>query len=45
MFRNKHKTFHIHFGEPVSWRTFDESKKPLEWAEWMKEKVYNLKEQ
>mgnify|MGYP001041354345 CR=1 FL=1 len=45
MFRNKHKSFHIYFGEPVPWCTFDESKKPLEWAEWIKAKVYNLKEQ
>jgi len=45
MFRNKHKTFHVYFGEPVSWRVFSGSMNPLEWAEWMKMKVYNLKEQ
>lgn len=43
MFRAKHKTFGIHFGKPVPWQTFDGSKKPAEWAEWMKERVYNLK--
>lgn len=43
MFRCKHQTFHIYFGKPISWETFDSSKKPAEWAEWMKEIVYNLK--
>lgn len=43
MFRAKHKTFGICFGKPVPWQTFDGSKKPAEWAEWMKERVYNLK--
>lgn len=43
MFRCKHQTFHIYFGKPISWETFDSSKNPAEWAEWMKEIVYNLK--
>lgn len=43
MFRCKHQTFHIYFGKPISWETFDSSKKPAEWAKWMKEIVYNLK--
>lgn len=43
MFRCKHKTFHIYFGNPIPWQTFDNSKKPAEWAEWVKGIVYNLK--
>lgn len=43
MFRCKHSTFRIHFGKPVPWQTFDNSRKPAEWAEWMKDIVYNLK--
>ena len=43
MFRAKHKTFGIRFGQPVPWQMFDSSKKPAEWADWMKERVYNLK--
>ena len=43
MFKSKHKTYRIHFGKPISWQTFDSSRKPAEWAEWMKEVVYNLK--
>lgn len=43
MFRSKHKTFRIHFGKPVPWQTFDSSKKPSEWAEWVKGLAYNLR--
>lgn len=43
MFKSKHKTFRIHFGKPIPWQTFDNSRKPAEWAEWMKGIVYNLK--
>lgn len=43
MFKSKHKTYSIHFGKPILWQTFDSSRKPAEWAEWVKEIVYNLK--
>ena len=43
MFKSKHKTDSIHFGKPIPWQTFDSSRKPAEWAEWVKEIVYNLK--
>ena len=43
MFRSKHKTFRIYFGEPIPYQTFDNSKKPAEWAEWVRGIVYNLK--
>jgi hypothetical protein len=42
MFRQRHNQFRIYFGEPVPWQTFDSSKKPAEWAEWMKRQVYSL---
>lgn len=38
--RNEHIT--VKFGKPVSWKTFDTSKKPVEWARWVKEQVYAL---
>lgn len=44
MFRNKHQTFHVYIGKPIPWQTFDGSKKPAEWAEWVKQKVYQLSE-
>lgn len=43
MFSSKHKTFFIYFGEPIPWQTFDATKKPAEWAAWVKDIVYNLK--
>lgn len=38
--RNKHLV--VKFGKPIPWQTFDKSKKPNEWAKWVKEKVYEL---
>ncbi len=43
MFKSRGKTFRIHFGKPVSWHFFDNSKSHQEWADWMKEQVYSLK--
>ncbi len=42
MFKSKHKTFKVCFGKPIPWQTFDSSKKPVEWAEWIKDIVYKL---
>lgn len=44
MFRSKHKTYRIYFGKPIPWQTFDSSKKPAEWAEWVRGITYKLKE-
>jgi putative hemolysin len=43
MFKCKHKTFRIYFGEPIPWQTFTKERKPAEWAQWIKNIVYNLK--
>ncbi|MCD8235775.1 MAG: glycerol acyltransferase [Prevotellaceae bacterium] len=43
MYKNVGKSFTVTFGEPIPWQTFtDKSKTAVEWAEWVKEKVYNL---
>ena len=42
MYKNVHKTFRITIGRPISWQTFDKSKSPLEWAQYVKDKVYAL---
>ncbi|MDR2234444.1 MAG: 1-acyl-sn-glycerol-3-phosphate acyltransferase [Tannerella sp.] len=44
MFKQKNSLFRVYFGPPVSWQTFDNSRKPAEWAEWMKQQVYALKD-
>ena len=45
MFKSKHKTFHIYFGRPIPWQTFTDGRKPVEWAQKVKELVYNLRNQ
>lgn len=42
MFKNKDQTFHITFGEPISWQSLDKSKSPAQWAEEIRTIVYNL---
>lgn len=42
MFRNTHQTFRVAVGKPIPWQTFDNSKKPIEWAQWVKDRVYEL---
>jgi Putative hemolysin len=42
MIKKENSTLRIFFGEPISWQTFDESKTPQEWAEWVKQIVYNM---
>lgn len=41
----KHKKYKIYIGKPIPWQTFDSSKTPLEWAAWLREECYKLKEQ
>ena len=43
MFRNKHQTFGVYIGAPITWQTFSDSRRPQEWAAWMRDKVYELK--
>jgi hypothetical protein len=40
--KHSHKSLTVHFGTPISWQTFDNSRKPMEWAKWVKEQVYAL---
>lgn len=42
MYKNTHKTYHIRIGKPIPWQTFDKSKTPQEWAQWVREQVYSL---
>jgi len=44
LFRQKNKTIEIIIGEPVPFTFFDKSKSDFEWAQWVKEKVYELAE-
>ena len=42
MYKNRHKTFRVTIGKPIPWQTFDKSKKPMEWAQFVKDQVYSL---
>lgn len=43
MYKNVHKDFTVSIGKPIPWQTFDRSRSALEWAQWVKEQVYELK--
>ncbi len=42
MFRQRDRELHLVFGKPIPWQTFDRSRKPGEWAKWIKDKTYEL---
>ena len=42
MIKNRHNTFTVKIGKPIHWQTFDKSRKPKEWAQWVREQVYEL---
>ena len=42
MYKNVHKTFRVSFGKPIPWQTFNKSKTPAEWAQWVQDRVYEL---
>ena len=42
MLKNRHKTFTLTIGKPISWQTFDKSKTPSQWAQFVKDVVYKL---
>lgn len=42
MYKNVHKTFRVAFGKPIPWQTFDKSRTPSEWAQWVQDIVYTL---
>ena len=43
MYKNSKQTFTITFGKPLSWKMFDKSKTPTEWAQYVKNIVYSMK--
>ncbi len=42
MYKNVHKTFRVTIGQPIPWQTFDKSKTPAQWAQYVQDKVYEL---
>lgn len=42
MLKNRHKTFTLTIGKPIPWQTFDKSKTPTQWAQVVRDVVYEL---
>ena len=42
LYRSKGKRYRVVIGDPIPWQTFDKSRKPAEWAAWMKGQVEKL---
>ena len=42
LFKNQHSTFTVRIGKPIAWQTFDKSKSPIEWAQYVKQEVYAM---
>ena len=42
MYRNVGKTFRITIGKSIPWQTFNKTKTPMEWANFVEERVYAL---
>lgn len=42
MYKNVHKSFRIAIGKPIPWQTFDKSRTPAQWAQYMQDEVYKL---
>jgi putative hemolysin len=42
LYKQKGKSIHVHFGEPISYSLFDKKKKDNEWAEYVKNIVYEI---
>lgn len=42
MYKNVGKTFEVKIGKPIPWQTFDKSRTPSEWAQYVQDIVYNL---
>lgn len=42
MYKNVNKTFRVAIGRPIPWQTFDRSRTPRQWAQWVREQVYKL---
>ena len=42
VYRGRGKRFRIRIGDPIPPETFDSSRTPLQWAAWVREKVYSM---
>lgn len=43
VFKSRNKEYTVYFGTPISWKTFDNTKRPIWWARFVREIAYGLK--
>lgn len=43
LYRNRGQQFEVNIGKPIPWQTFDKSRTHTEWAQWLRQTVYDLK--
>lgn len=42
VYKSRNKQFEIHIGKPISWQHFDNCHTPTQWAQWLRQQVYDL---
>ncbi|NPD92588.1 glycerol acyltransferase [Xylanibacter muris] len=42
MYKNAHESFRVAIGKPIPWQTFDKSRTPAQWAQYVQDIVYKL---
>ena len=42
MYRSRGKHYTVRFGKPIPYQTFDSSRTPAQWAQWVEEEVYKI---
>ena len=43
VYKSRNKQFEIHIGKPIPWQHFDNSRTSTQWAQWLRQQVYDLK--
>ncbi len=42
MHRSQNEKYTVKIGKPIPWQTFDQSRTPAQWAQWVRAKVYKI---
>jgi len=42
MYRSRGNRYTVHIGKPIPYQTFDKSKTAMEWAQWVKDGIYDI---
>lgn len=45
MYKSQGRRYVVHIGKPIPYETFDRTRTPKAWAQWLKERVYELGEE